>query len=67
MSKGMSGEAVRTIIILVIAVLGLVILWVFFSGYTKYSAFGLEDITSNFRSWFCDAIPVVAKFALCHF
>ncbi len=61
----MSGEAVRTVIILVIAVLGLVILWVFFSGYTKYSAFGLEDITSNFRSWFCDHIGIIGKGVFC--
>lgn len=50
----MTGETVRTVFLLVIAVIAFVLLYLFFSGQLKYVSFGLEDITKGFKNWFCD-------------
>ena len=52
MGKGMTGEAIRTVVILVIAVIALVLLWMFFSGQLKITAFSFEEITKGFAKTF---------------
>ena len=59
----MSGEAVRTILIIVLAVIGLAILWLFFSGTVSYGAFALEDIIGGVKKWFCDNFGIFCKIA----
>ena len=67
MKKGMTGETVRTVFLLVIAVIAFVILYLFFSGQLKYVSFGLNDITEGFRNWFCkDFLGGIKGFACEH-
>lgn len=56
MSKGMAGETVRTVFLLLIAVVAFVLLWLFFSGQLKFSALILDDIVKGVRNWFCSTV-----------
>jgi len=64
-SLGAVSLTTETVILMVIAVIALALLWMFFSGYLKFAAFGLEDITEGFKKWFCDnwgkAVSFVCK------
>jgi hypothetical protein len=53
-SSGAVSLTTETVVLMVFAVIALALLWMFFSGYLKFAAFGLEDIAKGFKQWFCD-------------
>ena len=50
----MTGEAIRMVIVMIIAIVALALLWVLFSSYVKEGTLGMEEVVKGVKKWMCD-------------
>jgi len=54
MKKGVVGKVLTTIITLVLAIFGLVVLWLFLSGSVKHISTVIDKILKGMMCWVCN-------------
>jgi len=59
--KAVSGKVLTMVVTLIIAVVGLVILWVFLSASMPQIAKAVEDLIYGFKKKLCDSMPAVVS------